>query len=105
MCAVIVVFSTAAVFRPFAKQADYVVINHENVISEHSLKTDAKINAGNTVIIINEGKAMISESTCSHKICRNAGWLSKTGDVSACVPNRVMIEIQGRDNKYDAVSK
>ncbi len=105
LCAAIIFFSTAAVFRPFTGHSDTLSIYNGNSISECPLNSDSEIQAGNTLIIIKDGRAMIAESTCGHKICKNTGWLSKPGDVSACVPNRVMIEIKGGKKDYDAVSR
>ncbi len=105
LCAAIIFISTASVFRPFAGNAETLIIHEGNSSSEYPLNSFNEIKAGNTLVIINNGRARIAESTCSHKICKNAGWLSKPGDVSACVPNRVMIEIKGGKKTYDAVAR
>ena len=46
-------------------------------------------------IISSEGEIFVNSSSCPDKICVNAGHLSKKGQTSVCVPNRVSIEIVG----------
>ena len=51
---------------------------------------------GRTEVEIDElGRARISYSDCRDKICVEAGWLEKSGDWAACLPNRVMIRMDG----------
>ena len=51
--------------------------------------------AGKVVIEVTEGGVSITDSNCPDKTCVKTGKLSKSGDVSVCVPNRVSVEIIG----------
>jgi hypothetical protein len=31
------------------------------------------------------------------------GWAGHTGETIACVPNELLIEVEGEENEYDAV--
>lgn len=59
---------------------------------------------GDSVIEIQHGKARFVSSPCSGKICIHSGWQSHSGELAACVPNRVSIEILGGKRKYDSIN-
>ena len=50
---------------------------------------------GNTTVRIENNTAFISDSPCPNKTCVNAAALKKTGDWNACLPNRVVLHIEG----------
>ena len=43
-------------------------------------------------------------SDCRNQICVNDGSISQTNQSIVCLPNRVVIEITGKEEKYDAIS-
>jgi hypothetical protein len=55
-------------------------------------------------IEIRDGAVRVAESNCPRKICVQAGWVRTPGRSIVCVPNRVVIEIKGRQPVYDAES-
>lgn len=61
---------------------------------------------GDTIVEIMDGKVRVTESPCRDKICIAAGWLTTTGDWTACLPNRVFVRIEGgeRNDGVDAQS-
>ena len=46
-------------------------------------------------ITIKDGTVSMAYSTCKNQVCVNAGAISETRDSIVCLPNKVMIEIQG----------
>ncbi|ULQ59291.1 NusG domain II-containing protein [Brucepastera parasyntrophica] len=50
---------------------------------------------GPSVIRISEDSAAIIYSPCPNQTCITAGAISKTGSWAACLPNRVMLKIEG----------
>ncbi len=58
---------------------------------------------GEAKVIIRDGRVRILNSPCPLKICEKKGWISKKGDFIICIPNRVIIRIEGE--KYDAVTE
>lgn len=60
---------------------------------------------GESVICVQEGKAFFSESPCPNKICVETGKISRSGDFAACLPNDVMIVIDGGEEELDAFSE
>ncbi len=56
------------------------------------------------VLEVEDGKIRFLSSTCRDKICVNAGFLSRPGEMAACLPNRVAVKITGggeRENVPD----
>ena len=46
-------------------------------------------------ITIKDGTVSMTFSTCKNQVCVNTGTISETMDSIVCLPNKVMIEIQG----------
>jgi hypothetical protein len=61
---------------------------------------------GDTIVEIKDGKVHIADSPCPDKLCVQMGWLEKTNDWAACLPNGVFVTVQGeRDDGIDAISQ
>lgn len=64
---------------------------------------------GTTVLRIEAGSARIISSPCPQKICIGLGRASHAGDLIACVPNRLVIRIEGavaeQERGYDLLSR
>lgn len=75
-----------------------------NIINENRIiKVDGEIPLE---IEVMEGKIRFVKSNCKDKLCVNFGWLSKAGDIAACLPARVVITIEGTKapNEPDAIA-
>lgn len=59
---------------------------------------------GETVIEIKNQQVRFLSSPCSSKVCVLHGWMHQAGDVMACLPNRVIVEVLGTNKKFDAIS-
>lgn len=51
---------------------------------------------GDSVVEIRDGQVRFTQSPCQHKICIQAGWIDQAGEVLACVPNQVALELLGQ---------
>ena len=60
--------------------------------------------AGNT-FRIKDGKVKMIEATCSGGDCLHEGEISKTGETIICLPHKVVIEVTGGEEGFDAVSE
>jgi len=60
---------------------------------------------GNTTIVIQDGQAWIQDSPCREKICIKMGKIKRPGEQAVCLPNRVIIEIEGNRKSVDAVTR
>ena len=59
---------------------------------------------GNSRIEITGGKARFISSPCMSKSCVHTGWLEHTGELAACLPNRISIQLRGRHPGFDAMN-
>ncbi len=60
---------------------------------------------GETIIEIQAGKIRFLASPCRGKQCIHTGWLTHGGDFTACLPNRISIEVRGADHsKFDSIA-
>lgn len=50
---------------------------------------------GETHVHIHDGAVYVSESPCNQKICIAAGSISSPGTFIACLPNQVLVRIEG----------
>jgi hypothetical protein len=63
---------------------------------------------GQTKLVIDEQGARIVESPCPRKICISMGVAKRTADLLACVPNHILVHIDGFSNEegsYDLLSR
>jgi hypothetical protein len=62
---------------------------------------------GETVLSIRDGRACIFSSPCPLKVCLGMGEVSRAGQVLACVPNELLVRIEGsppEGRSYDLIS-
>jgi len=52
---------------------------------------------------IENGRAIMVYADCPDKLCVERGAVSHTGEIIVCLPNRVVVEITGRQSEYDAI--
>jgi hypothetical protein len=60
---------------------------------------------GDTTIEVRDGRIRVIGSPCPHKLCIRMGWAGRAGDLIVCVPNRVVIRVEGEgEEDVDAVT-
>lgn len=65
-------------------------------------ETDIEGPLGRSRLLINEQGASITSSPCPRKICISMGPASTSSDLIACVPNRILVRIDGQDSSEEA---
>lgn len=56
-------------------------------------------------IIIKDGEVSMFFSDCNNQVCVQTGRISRTSQSIVCLPNKVMVQIEGKgETEYDAVS-
>jgi len=58
---------------------------------------------GESEIVIANDSVFFLKSPCRNKLCILAGHKHKIGDMIACVPNRILVAINGAAKRFDAV--
>ena len=59
----------------------------------------------NNELVIKNGEADIIDALCPDKICVHERKISRTGETLVCLPNRVVVEIEGERDEIDAVAR
>lgn len=59
---------------------------------------------GKTVVEVKGKRVRVQDSDCRNKICVQTGWIEKSGQMSVCAPNRVIVQIKGQEG-IDAVTR
>lgn len=54
-------------------------------------------------IKVKDGAVAVTEADCPDKVCVRTGYISKTGEVIACLPHELTVTISGADAKEDAM--
>lgn len=69
-----------------------------------SLFRDTLITAEHLTIEIANERAAITQSDCPAKQCVHTGFIGSPGQMSACMPNAIWIEILGSEKTTDVIS-
>ena len=48
---------------------------------------------GTTIVDVRQGRVRVLSSPCPEHICMNTGWISKTGQIIVCMPNRIVVRL------------
>lgn len=59
---------------------------------------------GASTLLVRDGRIRFVDSPCQNKACIHSGWLSHGGEAAACLPNRVSVQVIGRDSRYDSIT-
>jgi len=64
---------------------------------------------GETVVTIRHGRACVAAASCPNKVCMGMGEVSRRGELIACVPNALLLHIEGdagdEAKDYDLLSR
>ena len=109
---ILLVLFNAGLFYYFGagfNRGDWVVIKvAEKQVARFPLMTDRVIQVqgplGTTEGEINQGRARIVRSPCKLKVCIKSGYIQYADRLSACLPNKVVVRIEGESQRgLDAV--
>ena len=53
------------------------------------------LNGGTNILVVENGEAWVTEANCPDKICMAMGKISRNGEFIACLPNRLLIVVEG----------
>ena len=59
---------------------------------------------GPSVLEVRDGRVRFTDSPCVGRLCVHSGWLDRSGQVAACLPNGVVVEVGGGPREFDAVT-
>ena len=59
---------------------------------------------GISKLLVQDGKIRFIESPCDTKQCIHQGWLAHGGELAACLPNKVSVQILSSDPRFDTIN-
>jgi len=101
-----------AALRQLAAGAWLIAEQEGEVVYRAPLSEDRRIvlpgPLGDTVVEIKNGRACVVDSPCPQKVCIGMGEVAKSGEIVACVPNRLIFTIVGlerQEGSHDLISR
>ena len=88
------------------EEGDVVVVRVNGIVTnEYSLEIDGiySLNNGSNTLVIKDGKAYLSDAKCPDKTCVKWGKIHLTGETITCLPNKLTITVEGKENKIELV--
>ncbi len=83
-------------------QGEIVRITYENKTEQYRLDGEQTLFYGNMTVRIHDGKVWVSKTDCPTRVCVHTGKISTAGESIVCVPNGLVIRIEG--DAFDAAS-
>lgn len=74
-----------------------VSLQHDKIIS-------VKGALGKSKISIHQHQVRFIASACKTKFCVHQGWANHSGDIRACLPNKVSLRLLGQNTSFDSVT-
>ena len=60
---------------------------------------------GESIIKVENNHVFISEAPCPYKTCMKMGRINRTGETIICIPNRIILKIEGdADRELDGIT-
>jgi hypothetical protein len=80
------------------------------IIHQLDLNTSQEVavsgSIGKTIVKIEPGTARVIYSDCLEKICVKTGKIHRAGEIIVCVPNKVVVKINGKlKNQFDVITQ
>lgn len=92
--------------------ARLVVERQGEIIFTAPLKTDREVRLsgqlGESLLVIKSGRVRFREAPCQNRVCIGMGEVSRSGELLACVPNGLLLRIEGPapgESGYDLLSR
>lgn len=100
--------SYGALWAPRSAGHTAVITVDHQVVRELPLTRDIEITIqgaiGHSRLTVDGGRIRFTDSPCPGRYCIHSGWLSLTGQVAACLPNGIVVEVLGEEREFDAIN-
>lgn len=102
-------FAAAGVFSKKEKAETLIVQTQEGKFA-YSMSKDTRLEftglIGKSFVTIENGEAWFEDSPCENKVCVHSGRISSKNQWAACLPNGIIIYIEGNteEDSFDAIS-
>lgn len=101
-----------AAMKVFTRKSDsrILMVQTQGEKYAYSMEKNARLEfsgpCGKSMIIIENKEAWFEHSDCENKVCVESGKISRPNQWAACLPNGIIIYIEGKEEKesLDAIS-
>lgn len=73
------------------------------VLSEEQLQEggirEIEANGYHYQLVYEDGRIRFAQADCPDQICVRTGWISRPGQIAACVPGRLILKIEGQSGE------
>jgi hypothetical protein len=94
------IFMTDVLFEP-GESVSVVVdgkeMYHLSLSENQTIEVQGPL--GLSVIKVEKGHAFIQKAPCPYQTCVKMGKISRSGDIIVCIPNRILVKIEGKDRR------
>lgn len=110
-CIVIVMFLLILIIKMTSERGVEVVIyqnkkEYQRLSIYQDRKIKIKVGTGYNIVNIQDGEVWISDASCPDQICVQHRKISNSGEVIVCLPNKIVVEVQGKKiNNVDSIVK
>lgn len=92
-------YLVASFWLPAAQAQQFrVLVNNQEVeagpLGENQQLTISG-SLGDSVLEVRDGKVRFVSSPCRNQVCVHQGWASHSGELLACLPNRIAVVLEG----------
>ena len=92
------------VMRPKSERGSFAVVQIDGVVvARYPLSEDGifVINGGSNTLEIKNGEIRMLEAECPNLQCVHQGWIRFSHQSIVCLPNKVVVTIEGNDKTVD----
>ena len=100
---------TGALYLAFGRAQDdgvnVVVSVDGQIVARYPLHRDGvySLNYGSNILQIEDGQAWIREANCPDQICVLLGKINQSGQLIVCLPNGLIVYIEGGEDTIDGM--
>ena len=94
------------VMRPSSEVGTYAVVEVDgHIVARYPLSEDGEyvVNGGRNTIEIKDGKVRMLDSDCPNQQCVRQMWIEGRNQSIICLPNKVVVTIEGKESAVDFV--
>ena len=109
MALILLIILYSLFWRVSSHAGEYIhIVSNEHDVENISLLQNREVTIegqlGDSEILIEGGRVRFVNSPCTNKLCIHQGWASLSGELIACLPNRISVSIEGQNNHFDTVN-
>lgn len=101
--------------RSSASDAKVVITSGGRLFATYPLSEDREIRVPSpegdddyNIVLVKSGDVSVEEASCKNKVCIRHGAISKSGESIICLPNRLIVSIEGSSEDegggYDSIT-